>query len=142
MSASSRLQRRALHRAAGEAAVVVEVAHRDPALVLLAGDVGLAGLALGIERVELLLEPLLGGLAGVDGAGDAGHPSRLRNCFSCSMEASSSAIRRSHDRRAAARFGVACPSAATIVTFQRPGDFGESLPRTSTIVALGSARVP
>ena len=73
------LERRPLHGAAGEAAVVIEVAHGDPAGVLLARDVGLARLALRIERVELLLEPLLGGLAGVDGAGDAGHPSRLRN---------------------------------------------------------------
>ena len=43
------LQRRALQRAAGEAAVVVAVAHQHPALGALAGDVGLAGLALGVE---------------------------------------------------------------------------------------------
>ena len=39
-----------------------------PALVLLAGDVGLAGLALGVEGVELLFQPLLAALAGVDRA--------------------------------------------------------------------------
>ena len=64
------LQGRALQGAAGEAAIVVAVGQQPPALVLLAGDVGLAGLALGIERVEVLLQPLLGGLAGVDGAAD------------------------------------------------------------------------
>jgi hypothetical protein len=32
----------------------------------LAADEGLGGLALGIERVELLLQPFLGGLARVD----------------------------------------------------------------------------
>ena len=42
----------------------------DPAFVLLADDVGLAGLALGVEGVELLLQPILGGLARVDGAAD------------------------------------------------------------------------
>src|SRR5467141_4007861 len=39
-----------------------------PALVTLAADVGLAGFALRLERVELLLEPFLGGFAGVDRA--------------------------------------------------------------------------
>ena len=43
------LQRRALQRAAGEAAVVVGVADQRPALGALAGDVGLAGLALGVR---------------------------------------------------------------------------------------------
>src|SRR5690606_16378709 len=41
-----------------------------PPLGLLAGDVGLGRFPLGIQRVELLLEPLLGGLAGVDGTAD------------------------------------------------------------------------
>ncbi len=36
----------------------------------LAGDIGLAGLPLGIERVELLVKTLLGRLSGVDGAAD------------------------------------------------------------------------
>ena len=43
------LQPRALHRAAGEAAVVVAVADKDPAFVLLALDVGERRLALGVE---------------------------------------------------------------------------------------------
>src|SRR5271170_8103904 len=39
-----------------------------PALVALAADEGLTGFALRGERVELLLEPFLGGFAGVDRA--------------------------------------------------------------------------
>ena len=70
MSASSRFSAGPLQRAAGEAAVVVGVADQRPALGALAGDVGLAGLALGVQRVELLLQPLLGGLAGVDRAAE------------------------------------------------------------------------
>ena len=35
-----------------------------PSLVLLADDEGLAGFALGVERVEVLLQPLLGGSCG------------------------------------------------------------------------------
>ncbi len=37
----------------------------------LAQDEGLASLTLGMERVELLLEPLVGGFAGIDGAAEA-----------------------------------------------------------------------
>ena len=68
MSSSSRLQAGAFQRAAGDAAVVILIADQHPALGALAGDVGLAGLALGVERVELLLQPFLGGLARVDRA--------------------------------------------------------------------------
>ena len=67
------LQRRPLQRAAGEAAVVVAIRQQHPALGLLAGDEGGAGLALGIERVEVLLEPVLGRFAGVDAAADPRH---------------------------------------------------------------------
>ena len=75
------LQPGPLQRGAGDAAVVVGVAHQHPALRLLAGDVGLAGLALGVQRVELLLQPFLAALARVDGAAELAdhlrHP-RLR----------------------------------------------------------------
>ena len=64
------LQRRALHGAAGDAAVVVLIADQHPALGRWLAMYGLAGLALGVERVELLLEPLLGGLPGVDRAAE------------------------------------------------------------------------
>ena len=56
--------------AAGEPAVVVAVGQAGPALAGLAADVGLARLALGVEGVELLLQPLLGALAGVDRTAD------------------------------------------------------------------------
>ena len=61
----------AVHRAAGEAAVVVAAGQGGPALVLLAQDVGRAGLALRVERVERLLQPLVAGDAGIDRAADA-----------------------------------------------------------------------
>ena len=66
------LQGGPVHVAAGEAAVVVAVGQQRPALSGLAADVGLARLALGVQGVELLLEALLGGLAGVDGTAHQG----------------------------------------------------------------------
>ena len=68
--AQQALQRRPLQRAARDAAIVVLVRQRDPALGALALDVGQPRLALGVEGVELLLQPLLGGLAGVDRAAE------------------------------------------------------------------------
>src|SRR5467141_2579196 len=62
------LQRRPLHIAAGEPAILVACSGQYPALVTLAADVGFAGFALRLERVELLLEPFLGGFTGVDRA--------------------------------------------------------------------------
>ena len=62
------LQAGPFQRAAGDAAVVILIADQHPALGALAGDVRLAGLALGVERVELLLQPFLGGFPGVDRA--------------------------------------------------------------------------
>jgi hypothetical protein len=56
----------AFQRAAGDAAVVILIADEHPTLGPLAGDVRLAGLALSVEAVELLLQPFLGGFAGVD----------------------------------------------------------------------------
>ena len=62
------LQRRSVQCTAGIAAVVVMGRQQPPAFVLLALDVGRAGLALGVEGVELLLQTFLGGLAGIDRA--------------------------------------------------------------------------
>ena len=59
-------QRGALHGAARDAAVIILIAHQHPAFGALAGDIGFAGLALGVEAVELLLQPVLGRLAGID----------------------------------------------------------------------------
>jgi hypothetical protein len=66
------LERRPLHVAAGEAAVVVAVGRAGPAFMGLALDEGLSRLALGVEGVELLLQALLGALARVDGATQRG----------------------------------------------------------------------
>ena len=48
-----------LKGAAGDAAVIVHLGQRGPALVLLTEDKGFAGFPLGIERVEVLLEAVL-----------------------------------------------------------------------------------
>jgi hypothetical protein len=53
------LERRALQRAAGDAAIVVEVGKRGPAFAGLAQDIGGTGLALGVEAVEALLQPFV-----------------------------------------------------------------------------------
>src|SRR5262249_32113754 len=55
---------------AGDPAVVVPVRQAVPARGPLAGDVRLGSLPLGVQGVEFLLQPLLGGLAGVDGTPD------------------------------------------------------------------------
>ena len=52
-------QRGTFERAAGHAVVVIAVVDQDPALGALAGDERLAGLALGVERVELHVELFL-----------------------------------------------------------------------------------
>src|SRR5690606_42150320 len=62
------LECRSVHVAAAEAAVVAVVRQADPAFGFLSGDVRLACLALGVKAVELLLQAILGALAGVDGA--------------------------------------------------------------------------
>ncbi len=61
-----------IHRSAGEAAIVVDLGPDGPALADLRGDIGLACLALGLQAVELLVQALFGGLAGVDGAAELG----------------------------------------------------------------------
>ncbi len=73
------LQGGAFHRAARIGAVVIGGLDQMPAFAGLASYIGLAGLALGMEGVELLLQPFLGRLAGIDGAAQPfrpvnGHP--------------------------------------------------------------------
>src|SRR5690606_14628038 len=60
------LERGALDVRASEAAVVVALGQRLPALAPHRPDVELGGLALGVEGVEVGLEPLARRLAGVD----------------------------------------------------------------------------
>ena len=59
------LKGRALEGSAGVAAIIVAVADQEPALGALARYIGLAGLPLGIQRVELHVEALLAGFAGI-----------------------------------------------------------------------------
>jgi hypothetical protein len=70
------LQSRPLHRRAGEPAVIITRVQAYPACVPLAVDKGLASLALRLQRIELLLEPLLGGFAGIDRAANPCIPPR------------------------------------------------------------------
>ena len=70
------LQRRALQGGAGDTAIVVTGGQHDPALVLLARDIGLAGLPLRLQRVEVLFKAFFGGFAGVDGAAHRGQTPR------------------------------------------------------------------
>ena len=65
------LRRESLEIAARKPAIVIAVSRQQPTLVLLAANVGLAGFALRRERIEFLLEPFLGGFAGVDRATSA-----------------------------------------------------------------------
>ena len=62
------LQGRPVKGGPREGAIVITVREEPPALAHLALDIGLAGLALGVERVEGEIEIMLGRLAGVDGA--------------------------------------------------------------------------
>jgi hypothetical protein len=62
------LECRSIHVAAGEATIVVALGQASPAFVGLAANKGFGGLALGIQRVELLLQSFLRRLARIDGA--------------------------------------------------------------------------
>jgi len=62
------LERRALHARARDPTVIVMSLDQPPPLTRLALDKCLACLALGVEGIEVLLQPFLGRLAGVDGA--------------------------------------------------------------------------
>ena len=62
------LQGRPFQRGPGEGAIVIMVGDEPPAFGRLALDIGLTGLALGVERGEGEIEVMLGRLAGVDGA--------------------------------------------------------------------------
>ena len=54
------LQGRPVGIAAGEATIVVFRADQRPAGMDLTADIGLRGIVLGIERIEVLLQPLVG----------------------------------------------------------------------------------
>ena len=54
--------------AAGEATVIVFGSQQRPPGMGLAANIGLRGIVLGVERVEVLLKPLVGRDAGIDRA--------------------------------------------------------------------------
>src|SRR5229473_132308 len=62
------LQRRSLGRPTGITAVIVSRSDQGPSRMGLTPDIGLRGIMLGVQRVEVLLKPMLGRHAGVDGA--------------------------------------------------------------------------
>src|SRR5580704_12674218 len=62
------LQGRTVQRGTGKCPVIIVTIDQAPSLVRLALDVGLTGFALGVERVELKVEVMLGGFSGVDRA--------------------------------------------------------------------------
>src|SRR5215472_1413828 len=68
------LQRRPIQRRARAPAIVISRAQAHPAFVALAGDEGFASFALRPQRIEFLLETLLGGFAGVDGTANPSAP--------------------------------------------------------------------
>src|SRR6266446_2205076 len=65
---STSLAKSASERGAGQAPIVIPGPDQPPALVCLTLYVCLAGLPLGVERVELQVEIMFGGFAGVDRA--------------------------------------------------------------------------
>ena len=74
------LQGRAVGRAAGIAPVIVTGPDQGPTGMDLAADIGLRGIMLGVERVEVLLEPVVGRHPGVDGAADRLDRQPLHGC--------------------------------------------------------------
>ena len=63
-----RLKCRTFNRPARETSIIIVGLDELPAFVGLALDLGLCRLVLGIERVEVLVELVIGGLPGIDGA--------------------------------------------------------------------------
>ena len=61
------------------------IGQAGPALVLLADDIGLAGLALGVEGVEVLFQPLVRGLPGIDRAAQLAAGLIRHGCHRCCL---------------------------------------------------------
>jgi hypothetical protein len=59
-------ERGPLHRRARQATIIIRSLAQSPAFSLLTPDVGFTRLALGVQRIEVLLEPFFEGLADVD----------------------------------------------------------------------------
>jgi hypothetical protein len=95
------LKGRAIEIAAGIGGVVIMLGEGPPALRGLTLYIGLAGIPLGIERIELQFQAMLGGFAGVDGAAQrfcrtSGHSDDRRSrptCRQCRRLASDNRFR-------------------------------------------------
>ena len=98
----------------------------SPALGPLAGDVGLAGLALGVEAVELLLQPLLGATCGC-----------RRRSGACGRSASSCGARVSSAQRAQRGFAIVRDGSGAVLT--PAADTGAAPPSSSNSLTAGSA---
>ena len=66
------LQGGSVETRAGIAAVIVAAVGEDPALMSLAADISCAGFALGVEGIEVLLEPMVGRDPRIDRASSGG----------------------------------------------------------------------
>src|SRR5882762_6207496 len=77
------LKGRAVDRRARQPAIVVSLWEAGPAFVALALDIGFASLALGMQRIELLFQSLLGGFSGVDGTAPSPPAARSRLAHVC-----------------------------------------------------------
>ncbi len=77
------LQGRPVDGSTRDSAVVVHLGQYDPTLMLLAKNKGFTGLALGVQRIEILLEALIGGFARIDRTADRGF--RMRPLALCSL---------------------------------------------------------
>jgi len=75
------LHGRPLQRAARQTSIIIGGVDQAPALALLAFDERLARLALSMERIEVLLQPLLRGFARIDGTALERRLSRARDAL-------------------------------------------------------------
>ena len=64
------LQPGSVGRATRIAAIIIMAAHQRPAGMRLTADIGLGGITLGVERVEILVEPVIGGHPGINRTAD------------------------------------------------------------------------
>ena len=100
-----------------QAAIVIHIRKRAPSGVTLARDIGLASLALGVKRIKLLLEPLVGRFSSVDRAADRGRGS-------CSISPRDGALPRLQESLSVAAEGRKT-SGSTVGAGDLSGDHGE-----------------
>jgi hypothetical protein len=77
------LQGRPVDGSTRDSAIIVHLGQRDPTLMLLAENKGFTGLALGVQRIEILLETLIGGFARINRTANRGF--RVRPLALCAL---------------------------------------------------------